>query len=236
MSVRGMVGAVLDGEEAARLRLGPGRHRGRAVIGVDGVEPTQADALLLRLPGIDDPLRAAPDPLARAPGAEHELRDPLHQGAQPRLAVAQPVLGRLPVGDVQHELDRGAVVQHACPANSPHQRDPSLRMYSFSKGLPWPVAFSSSRALRVAASTPAASVRPSAAGPPPASSRVKPDMRRKAALASVIRPSMSKKITPTVSISATRRNRSSLLRSRASRSRRSVVMRRRFTAAARRLA
>jgi len=122
------------------------------------------------------------------------------------------------------------------PANSPHQREPSLRMYSFSKGVPWPVAFSSSMPRRVCGIHSGGVSSSQRSRPASTSSRAKPDMRRKAALASVIRPAKSKKITPTVSISATRRNRSSLARSRASRSRRSPVARKRSTAAEMRLA
>ena len=122
------------------------------------------------------------------------------------------------------------------PANSPHQREPSLRMYSFSKGVPWPVAFSSSRTRKVCGIHSGGVSSSQRSRPASRSSRAKPDMRRKAALASVIRPSVSKKITPTVPISETRRNRSSLLRSPASRSRRSPVVRRRSTAAEMRLA
>ena len=41
-AVRGLVRSVLDSEVAAPLRLGPGGHRSRPVVGVDGVEPAKA--------------------------------------------------------------------------------------------------------------------------------------------------------------------------------------------------
>ena len=86
---------------------------------MDRVEPAQLQAFRQAKAGEHAPLRTAPGALSVRSGAEHELRDPLDQGAQPGLAVAQRLLGGLAVGDVEHELDRGTGVQHPAREQPP---------------------------------------------------------------------------------------------------------------------
>lgn len=103
--------AVLDVVFAGCTSLRPSRDGHITIVGMDRIEPTEAETLLERHSGEHDPLRAAPVALAGAARAEHELGNVGGQQTKELLAFAELLLRIPALGQIAQDLDEAAPVR-----------------------------------------------------------------------------------------------------------------------------
>ena len=100
----GAAQAVLDGVQGVVPDgVGPGQHGRVPVFGVDGLQPAGAGVLGLGLAGEGGPAGLRRRQLATGAGDPDDAGAGFDQGAVALLAVLQPALGPLAVGDVGHD-------------------------------------------------------------------------------------------------------------------------------------
>src|SRR5204863_8396249 len=105
LAVAGAADAVVAIILATLAGCVPRRPRCLAVVGMDGVEPAEAQARRGIEPGEIDPLRARPGASAVGQATEHQLGDVGGKQPEPLLAVAYPHVSEMPVGAIAQDLD-----------------------------------------------------------------------------------------------------------------------------------